>query len=88
MTGLTDGVVTLTRPRLEDAEAIAATVQASLDTIMPWMFWATPDSGWPSDSQARPRRRFVNGCTSAAVGTTRSCTGFLRAKRAVRAAGS
>ena len=40
---LSDGVVTLAPPRPEDAEAIAATVQASLDTLMPWMHWATPD---------------------------------------------
>jgi ribosomal-protein-serine acetyltransferase len=38
---LTDGVVTLAPALLEDAEAVAATVQASLDTLMPWMFWAT-----------------------------------------------
>jgi RimJ/RimL family protein N-acetyltransferase len=40
---LSDGVVTLATPRLEDAEAIAAAVQASLDTLMVWMPWATPD---------------------------------------------
>jgi RimJ/RimL family protein N-acetyltransferase len=40
---LTDGVVTLAPPAPEDAEAIAATVQASLDTLMPWMYWATPE---------------------------------------------
>jgi RimJ/RimL family protein N-acetyltransferase len=39
----TDGVVSLTQPRLEDAEAIAATVRATLDTLTPWMYWATPD---------------------------------------------
>jgi RimJ/RimL family protein N-acetyltransferase len=40
---LTDGVVTLAPPREDDAEAIAAAVQASLDTLTPWMPWATPD---------------------------------------------
>jgi ribosomal-protein-serine acetyltransferase len=39
---LTDGVVTLSPPRDEDAEAVAAAVQASLDTLAQWMPWATP----------------------------------------------
>ena len=39
---LTDGVVTLAPARLEDAEAVAAAVQASLDTLSAWMPWATP----------------------------------------------
>jgi ribosomal-protein-serine acetyltransferase len=39
----TDGVVTLTPPREEDAEAVAAAVQASLDTLMPWLPWASAD---------------------------------------------
>jgi ribosomal-protein-serine acetyltransferase len=39
---LTDGVVTISPPRDEDAEAVAAAVQASLDTLMEWMPWATP----------------------------------------------
>ena len=42
MTRLSDGVVTLAPARLEEAEAIAATVQASLHTLVPWMHWATP----------------------------------------------
>ena len=43
MIRLTDGVVTLAPARLEDAEAVAAAVQASLDTLMAWLPWATPD---------------------------------------------
>lgn len=43
MTRLSDGVVTLAPARLEEAEAIAATVQASLHTLVPWMHWATPE---------------------------------------------
>jgi RimJ/RimL family protein N-acetyltransferase len=42
VTRLSDGVVTLAPARLEEAEAIAATVQASLHTLVPWMHWATP----------------------------------------------
>ena len=40
---LTDGVVTLTPPQLTDAEAMTATVRASLETLAVWMPWATPD---------------------------------------------
>jgi ribosomal-protein-serine acetyltransferase len=40
---LTDGVVTLAPAQLADAEAVAATVQASLDTLVEWLPWATSD---------------------------------------------
>jgi len=40
---LTDGVVTITPPTLDDAAAVANAVQASLDTLVEWMPWATPD---------------------------------------------
>ena len=40
---LTDGVVTLAPATVADAEAVAAAVQTSLDTLMAWMPWATPD---------------------------------------------
>jgi RimJ/RimL family protein N-acetyltransferase len=39
---LADEVVTLAAPREEDAAEIADAVLASLDTLRPWMPWATP----------------------------------------------
>ena len=38
---LSNGVITLRRPRSEDAADIAAAVQASLPELEPWMPWAT-----------------------------------------------
>jgi RimJ/RimL family protein N-acetyltransferase len=40
---LTDGVISLSAPRDEDAPAVAAVVQASLATLEVWMPWATSE---------------------------------------------
>ena len=40
---LTDGITTLRRPTEDDAPAMAAMVQDSLDLLRPWMPWATDD---------------------------------------------
>lgn len=42
---LTDGTVTIRSPVETDAPMVAAAVQASLDTLRPWMPWATSGYG-------------------------------------------
>jgi RimJ/RimL family protein N-acetyltransferase len=39
----TDGVITISTPRPEDADAVAEAVRGSIETLSPWMHWATPD---------------------------------------------
>jgi len=62
---LTDGVVSLGPPRDEDAPAVAAAVQASLDTLEVWMPWATRDYSaasarqWMTEARAAGRHGFV-----------------------------
>ena len=53
---LTDGVVTLAPATVADAEAVAAAVQTSLDTLMAWMPWATPDYDAESARTRAPPR--------------------------------
>ena len=40
---LTDGVVRLRAPQLSDGPAVAAAVGRALESLAPWMPWATPD---------------------------------------------
>ena len=48
---LTDGVVTLRPLSLNDLPAVLEAVHESVDEIMPWMTWCTPDY---NESIARP----------------------------------
>ena len=40
---ITDGVVTLRPPNVDDVPALVEAVQESVEQIMPWMDWCTPD---------------------------------------------
>lgn len=42
-TMLSDGVIILRPPRIDDAPALVKAVQESVDEIMPWMDWCTPE---------------------------------------------
>lgn len=59
---LSDGVVRLRPPTLDDGEQVVAAIQASLDHLAPWMPWATPDYGlaahheWVTGSEQRGDR--------------------------------
>jgi len=44
-TKLTDEVITLRPPTLGDVSAIVEAAQESVEQIMPWMDWCTPDYG-------------------------------------------
>lgn len=52
---LTDGNVTLRSPTDADASAVAEAVQASLETLSPWMPWAT--EGYDDDAA----REWIHG---------------------------
>ena len=65
----TDGVVTLTPPRDEDAEAVAAAVQASLDTLMPWLPWASAD--YDAESAREWIRHAADPCSRSLMKNTR-----------------
>lgn len=47
------GGVQLRRPRVDDAEGIAAAVAASLPELRPWMPWATEEAGQPDVQRVR-----------------------------------
>jgi len=42
---LTDGIVTLRPPNIDDVPALVEAVQESVEQIMPWMDWCTPQYG-------------------------------------------
>lgn len=50
-TTLTDGVITLRAPNVDDIPALVEAVQESVEQIMPWMDWCTPEY---SEAIARP----------------------------------
>ena len=56
---LTDGVITMRTPTLDDAEAMAAAVQASSDHLHDFMVWATPDY------DVDMAREWISGATDA-----------------------
>lgn len=62
---LRDDVVTLQPPSEDDAPEIARAVRASLDTLTPWMPWATPAYSaetavhWMTTSRAGGQQPFV-----------------------------
>lgn len=47
------GPLLLRRVQSQDADAIAATVLASLDHLRPWMPWASPEAGDPRNQAER-----------------------------------